>query len=265
MKLTLGKVSHLLNTAKGSVLNYESRGLVNTQRDPENGYRYFNAIAVDDLRKIRAFRSLGFSLKETGDIFEIERPEDLEEMLRAKKKELVSQITEIQTQINGVVKLEEKLAKIAGRAGGCSIAKSPELLWLPITNDEDKGRSWVGVENEWAQNMPDVCVSTRLGIAGKTVNGSVGFSVLAGCPAAKMLPAREDVELIKPMNAIYRIVDYSYNEEEGYCLETFRPLMEYASAKGFRPTGEILMRGILTLRQNGTSRYYAEAWLILGG
>lgn len=61
------KVSELARAADvtpETVRHYVREGLLDAQRDPDNGYRVFHAQDLDRLRFLRAARDLGFSIPE---------------------------------------------------------------------------------------------------------------------------------------------------------------------------------------------------------
>ena len=48
-QFTSGEISKLLKVTKGTVLNYEELGMVRSGRNPENGYRYYSDLDLDEL------------------------------------------------------------------------------------------------------------------------------------------------------------------------------------------------------------------------
>ena len=95
-QFTSGEISKLLKVTKGTVLNYEELGMVRSGRNPENGYRYYSDLDLDELLKIRSFRGMGFSLKETQEISHCSQAEELLPLLAKKQAALTEEIARIE-------------------------------------------------------------------------------------------------------------------------------------------------------------------------
>ena len=260
-KLTAGTASRLLKITKGSVLNYEELGLVHAQRDPENGYRYFSDVALDDLRKIRSFRSMGFSLKETREISACGGPEELCGILDRKKKTLEEEIRRIQDQLRAIDLLDARAKAVADRPRECQITESPRLLWMPMIDGSSTEEARIAIEAAWAEQMPQVTISSIIRLTEQGIQQQMGFTVPWKSQPALGLPLCQQARCLQPQRAVYTIIEYSYEEKSGYDKETFVPLYDFAREKGLVPDGDILLRGLLTLNPREERRYYAQVWL----
>ncbi|MDD3403206.1 MAG: MerR family transcriptional regulator [Hespellia sp.] len=66
----IGEVTKILGISRRMILNYEEHGLViPAVKDEVNGYRYYTADNITQLRSIRTLQSLGLSLKEVAEYY----------------------------------------------------------------------------------------------------------------------------------------------------------------------------------------------------
>ncbi len=109
----IGKAAKLSGTTVKSIRHYEEIGLI-PQPQREGKYRIYSQESVDVLRFIKCAQQLGFKLKElqgilrdyTGSHF----PWELAQReVERKKKELLSQISNMQKLYQGLLEFEDNL------------------------------------------------------------------------------------------------------------------------------------------------------------
>ena len=61
MNFRIGEVAEILGVTNEAVRHYERMGIVKSQRDPENKYRFFDQYDVERLIEMRFSCALGFS------------------------------------------------------------------------------------------------------------------------------------------------------------------------------------------------------------
>lgn len=83
-------VENLTGLTAKSIRYYESKGLLQVERNEENSYREYSEEHVSRLRWIRLFRYLNFSIEEIADIIEKNETE-IKEVLREKAERLSEQ------------------------------------------------------------------------------------------------------------------------------------------------------------------------------
>ena len=66
----IGEITKIMGVTRKTLLVYEEAGLlVPAVKDDENGYRYYSADNMTQIRSIRALQSLGLSLKEVAEYY----------------------------------------------------------------------------------------------------------------------------------------------------------------------------------------------------
>ena len=259
-QFTSGEISKLLKVTKGTVLNYEELGMVRSGRNPENGYRYYSDLDLDELLKIRSFRGMGFSLKETQEISHCSQAEELLPLLAKKQAALTEEIARIEQKRDAICLLAQRVEVVARRQDACAFAQSPGLLFLPASRGPE-GSEAMAVESAWVQQMPYVTIASILRITANGIEQQLGYSVPLGSPAARALPRNASVQTLLPRASVCRVVEYTYEEGQGYDPAVFVPLYDFVQANGLEPDGDLLLCGLLTLEQSGQRRYYAQVYL----
>lgn len=64
----IGEVASLLGITPQAVRYYEEEGIINPERNPLSGYRYYSAWDINMLMRIRTYRQQGFSIEEIRDV-----------------------------------------------------------------------------------------------------------------------------------------------------------------------------------------------------
>ncbi len=97
--LKIGEVAKQTGLAVGALRYYESLGLIQSERG-DNGYRYYQPFAVQQVQFIKKAQSLGFSLEEIGDILTVHHQGDapcefVQSLLQDKIEQLDAQIQQM--------------------------------------------------------------------------------------------------------------------------------------------------------------------------
>lgn len=66
--MKVGELARTAGVTAETVRHYTREGLLHPRRDPENGYQLYDGHALNRLRFIQRARTLGFSVREIGEI-----------------------------------------------------------------------------------------------------------------------------------------------------------------------------------------------------
>ncbi len=99
--MKIGELSERGNVTHEAIRHYVQQGLIHAERNPDNGYQHFDEEALRRLRFIHRARTLGFSLREVGDIFRHTDHRDspcpmVRDLLSARLPEVRAQIRELE-------------------------------------------------------------------------------------------------------------------------------------------------------------------------
>lgn len=107
--MKIGELAERGNVTHEAVRHYVHQGLIHAERNPNNGYQLFDEEALRRLRFINRARTLGFSLKEIGEIFAHTDHGDspcplVRDLLRTRLPEVRAQIRELEQLANRMEK-----------------------------------------------------------------------------------------------------------------------------------------------------------------
>ena len=86
MAYKIGEVAKLLGISSETVRYYEREGVIQSQKiDQESGYRYYEALDINALMRVRMYRNYGFTLQEAKEMLNTCTLEEIAERLAEKK------------------------------------------------------------------------------------------------------------------------------------------------------------------------------------
>ncbi|MFC0268861.1 MerR family transcriptional regulator [Kushneria aurantia] len=99
--MKIGELANAAAVTHETVRHYVHQGLIHAGRDPNNGYQLFDDEALRRLRFIQRARTLGFSLREIGEILDHTDHGDspcpmVRDLLRARLPQVRAQIRELE-------------------------------------------------------------------------------------------------------------------------------------------------------------------------
>ncbi len=253
MKYLLGTVAHILGVTKGTVRNYEKLGLIQSERDPQNNYRYYRFEDVDELRKIRSFRNMGFSLEEIRELMAGGDLETIERELAHKKKELAEEKRKLEIQLENVDSVKTRLGLLE-KVGEITRVERPWLFWIPAEGeDEDE-------QGAWTEAMPDTSISPLFERKDGKMRARVGFCAEKEIFYRRKLPGGRYLREFSPCLCARQVIAYHAPQNDIYEEEIFEKMKSYLCDCGLKEPQEFIGRGIFTLGQGEERTFYAEIW-----
>lgn len=134
--LTIGQVAAKAGVGVETIRFYERKGLIEAPPRKKSGYRQYDEDAVKRLAFIQQAKSLGFSLNEIHELFNIcSRPgtssRDIKNLSEAKLNDIESKIKMLQ-QIRRTLKSLIKKCPGEGSIGQCPILKAMDSDFTTI-------------------------------------------------------------------------------------------------------------------------------------
>jgi MerR family transcriptional regulator, Zn(II)-responsive regulator of zntA len=105
--MTIGKFAKQANVSRETVRHYVELDLIESNKDPDNGYQLFSQKALVRMQFIRGAQQLGFKLQEVKMIFDDARKGD--SPCPRVRELLVEHIKESQRRIQELVSLNERM------------------------------------------------------------------------------------------------------------------------------------------------------------
>lgn len=257
MRYRIGEMAEFFGMTKEGVRFLERQGVIRSQRDEKNGYRYYPRGEITRLKQIRSYRALGFSLDEAQRmVYETPRSQVLERL-----DEKLAELEEKEVQLQLMKRLLRRQREVARRLiedAGCELMTRPEMIFLPLVGDEDSGKEGReslaqarAVEKAWTQAMPPVilCSLRNAEDEGRTANlyGSIAVAQEA---EAMGLPVPPWATRLPACTCVAGTVEARL----GVPLDT-SPLFAFAAEHSLVPCGDIYAIMCMTCVGENGERY----------
>ncbi|MDW6001309.1 Zn(2+)-responsive transcriptional regulator [Vibrio mangrovi] len=124
--LKRGQLAKEVGISPEAIRYYERQGLLQAGRD-SNGYRRFDVSCIDRLKFIQRAQSVGLSLKEIGELLELEIArgehtcEEVKAITQAKQQEIQQKIRELQHMYDALTILNNRCCGGSHSAEHCTI------------------------------------------------------------------------------------------------------------------------------------------------
>lgn len=112
-ELMIGEVAALTGLPSKTIRYYEESGIIESPRRNDNRYRTYSQVDVQTLRFVAHARSLGFSLKDVGDLLSLYRDrkrasKDVRRLALAHLADLDQRIADLQAMRNTIADLAQR-------------------------------------------------------------------------------------------------------------------------------------------------------------
>lgn len=163
MNYHIGEVAELFGITKGGVRHYEKIGILQPTRD-ESGYRVYSRHNITDLKRMRAYQSMGFSLEEAHSMALCESAQALMDKLDQKERILKRQIELLDRTAQMLGVQREAIREAREQADNWTLCERPEFYRIPVWQERRGGagdspeqrRRMLAVEQSWTAAMPVV-------------------------------------------------------------------------------------------------------------
>ena len=165
MRYRIGEVAEFFGMTKEGVRFLERQGIITSQRDESNGYRYYDRPEITRLKQIRSYQALGFSLEEAADMVCRTKRGDLLTRIDEKLEELGEKEEQIRRMKGMLLDQRRAVQSALQEENGIQLAMRPELILFPAVREEASGVTPAEkeaitqarhAEKIWIQAMPPV-------------------------------------------------------------------------------------------------------------
>lgn len=256
MKYRIGEMAEFFGLTKEAIRYYERKGIVNSTRDVQTGYRYYERDEITTLKQIRTYESLGFSLEEAQTMVVETTFPDMEERLEDKIRELKKREEAIARMHQELERQQQCIA--AYKAEKKSLQVVPETYFWHRVPDEASASTEAekekiarerSEEKCWVDAMPPVALSAMYydrNLQHAHVFGSV-------------LPKKEAEEMQLPLSCAVllpsRLCAVGYAKAKLGDPPDISELLLWAKAQGYRLCGDIYSNICIVYRNEDVERW----------
>ena len=266
MAYKIGEVAKLLGISSETVRYYEREGVIQSQKiDQGSGYRYYEALDINALMRVRMYRNYGFTLQEAKEMLNFCTLEDIAKRLEDKKREL-----------QAAVDWNKRLLACADRMINIHRSAS-EMLWkCQIEESPGMYRFWYQIQDQligdpeiqkrvqiWTEKMP-VVMPTPLFAKDDILAGNKNFA-LGLCVMEEdadflcLDPQARGMEYVPSQRCIYTAISAQAGELLHCGL--FQHVLQYMDAHQLELAGDAIGRTVSTLHRSTTQERIHQVWL----
>lgn len=140
MRYRIGELADFFGMTKEGIRYLEREGVITSERDAGNGYRYFPRDEITRLKQIKRYQGLGFSLEEAHQLVCETRREEIVDRLAQKQRELEGKVRQIERMQRLLAMQQEAAAHLIDTQEQVWLGERPELIFFPRVPDEAAAR-----------------------------------------------------------------------------------------------------------------------------
>ena len=151
----IGEAAEILGLTKEGVRYLEKRGLIASERDPGNGYRYYTRGDLAKMQQLRTYEKMGLTIAEAADLFRVSSTRELEERLGRQKEVLEEEIARLRAR-QSVLERQIEVVRQADEDERLHLQVMPAAWFLPTDGADYDRKMCISAKEErtWIREMP---------------------------------------------------------------------------------------------------------------
>lgn len=260
----IGTIAKLLGISSETLRYYESKNVIKPKRDPETGYRYYNAWDLHMLLQAKHYQSYGYTLKEIVKLFQHQELSDIADGLKDKEAAIEHEILLQMNRLNCIRQNQAMLRDAADSIGQFRIEKSPGIFRMNTQNDYTLNKSPEALEliEKWTQLTPFIYSCARFPYE-NVKNNDPCFEFAMGLneeyAAFLGISAGEYVQYNPSRMCLHTCIP----SRSGHYLspECLTPAFEYMKKNGLELTGDIITQVVCMTRSDNEYHNWHIVWI----
>lgn len=261
---TIAVISDILGISPQTIRMYEQNGIVCSNKNQENGYRYFNRTHLNVLTWARAYRSLGFSMKDTARLLNECDVDEALDCYAQRGEEMEREMELFRLRQRLLAERAEVIREARDHLGEISIRKSPACYVCHLMDRDEMtaSRQEKACVRAWNQNMPFAWPAAVLREEqnGDPIPGESLRIIRAEHARVLRLEMEPPVHYLPARRCVHTFfmrqgeTERSFHHNLAYVFDDMR-------AKGLRATGDTLVEPLIILKKTSAHILYAQAFI----
>lgn len=139
MRYRIGEFAEFFGMTKEGVRYLERKGIIRSERDNHNSYRYFPRTEISRFKQIRRYQGLGFSLEEAQHLIGDTQRADIVNKLMQKQRELSVKAQQLEQMQQFLALQQQTASRLLDSEASIYLGERPELIFFPRVPDESSG------------------------------------------------------------------------------------------------------------------------------
>lgn len=261
-KLTIGELAELFGVSTDTLRYYEKAGILSSQKNDDNGYRYYSNEEVIVLMDILFFRSMKLSIKDIKQIITKMGIADIKKLLYQNQRLIEDRIRELTKLKKTIIQVVSHYEQCEQHVGNFSIVPAPNFKYKLLGKQADdlvailrkyKKEGW-----DWLDSIRYTLLIPQKDLLKKPNFNSAQAAISIDQENLYLLDAAEQRELASLPEAeyLYTIVQTNYCEQDN---DVLGKAMEYLKEEGRQVGGPMIGRYMASSHKDGLDYY--EVWI----
>ena len=258
----IGEVAKIVGISTDLIRYYEEKGIVSPVKNPQNGYRYYDAWDINFLIDCVWYKNFGFSIDEIVKIESESTYESLHDRLDAMEASMAEELHKRELLLERIRRQRESLESVRTLLGECEVAEAPELVYYLNRHnfDYESDSALHTLSRRWLKFMP---FSKRyFEVSGSRSPGSMyswGFSLEPKYVKEFGVEVKPPIKHRPGVLSVHSA--FKSSGKNAFSPKHLEFMYKYAKKQGLKPCGSAYGTLICSVLDNGRLTGFFEAWL----
>jgi DNA-binding transcriptional MerR regulator len=259
----IGEVAHMLGITPEAVRYYEKQGIINPEKNPISGYRYYSAWDINMLVRARTYRQQGFSMKEVVDIMGQFEPSETIAYL-AEKEQVVHD--KIQRAFGILNQLRDDQAILRDAISGhnkFAIQYRPSMHFLQSQVGYDIISSHRDLYELWTQKYAAFVLPGGIYEGPRSEDVAYGFFVEDSKLGQVGFRNEEEIRVVP--SCLCLATSFLSGSDSELSRDSFQFAFDYIDEQGLEIIGDPVSRIVLMAKEEKCYRSLHKLWIPVKG
>jgi DNA-binding transcriptional MerR regulator len=262
----IGEVSKILGISSEAIRYYERQGDIKSKHvDSESGYRYYTALDVYVLMRLRMYRNCGFSVQEGSELLNHCTLEELADRMVEKQEDVKRAIEWNKRLLAAMEKMADTYRSVGEMAWRCRVENSPAMYRFRfLTQGEflDDKRAMRQM-TKWMDKMPVVAL-TPFFMQEDILKGNekygIGMCVMEeDAEFVGIDDVEVELEYLPSVPCVYTVIQADSGKELNCGM--LAHVLDYMTENGMELTGDAIAKTVTTVFHSTLHERVHEVWL----
>lgn len=262
-KYSIGKVAELLGLSAEAIRYYENKGIITPERDPDSGYRYYNAWDLHMLLRARHYLAYGFSLEDIEKLFKSEALRAVQDSMHEQELVIEQELIRQTNLLRRIKQSEAMLQDAMDSVGKFELKYRPGIYRIDTQSNYTIGHfeEQRQLVRTWSDFVP-FTFSTAAFIKEKMETGVTGFDFGLGiCEEYAKLLHVEETKLIHyypPCLCVHTCIP---SRSSIYLsVDSLQPALRYMAERNLRLSGDVVTQVVCMTKPEQEYFNWHIAW-----
>lgn len=264
-KYTIKEVASFAGITTEAVRYYEKQGLVISEKNEENGYRYYKTWDIHMLMQARLYRQYGYSMNETKEMLQESTMEELEDLFAQKEQDLHESIVQQMRTLNYLRERRNVIGNAKEQSQQIRLETRPAMYRFDIQNnysliDDNDGLADITqrLMNDTPYIVSSACFDKNDFINDEPVF-SFGFSILEAFANPQILKNNQAVHYYEESTCVSAVAVST--EKHVLRPHIFQKALDYIYEQGLQITGDVVTNVVAYREKNGVKEVIHKIWI----